>query len=254
MSNAVIAYNNLADSAGLVSTSNQLLLPVTNIQNPNVSRKWRGIDTIISADSVILDLGTSQNLDTIAILGITGNTLNISISNTDPTGTAGEVFQNLTIAVDQNYLSSINLLPNIVSGRYVRIDVFNNPGTSVEIGRVFIGVRTQFAYNYIAGWQRTWVDLSTRTKTLSGQTQIFPRAVYRTYDVSFDFLKENDRDGFVEDIDRVNALQTDVLFITNPDSTNLSRDTVWGLMTTLTPVIQPSPGIYTKEYQIEERL
>jgi hypothetical protein len=139
-----------------------------------------------------------------------------------------------------------------VSARYIRIDIV--AATLAELGRVFVGARTRFQYNFVKGWARTWNDLSLRSKTRGGQTQIFPDSVYRTYDVSFDFLTQSDRDGFVEDIDRVNALKTDVLFITNPDSANLSRDSVWGLMTSLTPVVQPHIGTYTKQYTIEERL
>lgn len=251
MSNAIIAYKNIADTGAFSASSAALLLPVSNIQVPHIARKWRGNDG--ATDFIIIDLGSPQSIDTIAILGITGTQIRVRVSSADATGAAGDLFDNGTVAVDQNYLSSICLLTSPVSAKYLRFDV-TTTGPFVEIGRIFAGLKTQFAYNYIAGWTRTWVDLSTRTKTLSGQTQIFPRSVYRTYDVSFDFLKQADRDGFVETIDRDNALKTDVLFVNDPSSSNLSRDGVWGLMTTLTGVIQPSPGIYTKEYQIEERL
>jgi len=251
MANAIITYTNVADTGTLLASTSALLLPVSNIQVPHIARKWRGNNG--SSDFVILDLGTPQNIDTVAVLGITGTQIRIRLSSVDATGAAGDLFDNGTVAVDQGYLSSILLLPSPVSCRYLRFDVTTS-GTFVEIGRLFAGLQTQFAYNYTAGWQRTWVDLSTRTKTLSGQSLIFQRPAYRTYDVSFDFLKENDRDGFVEDIDRINAMKTDVLFIQNPISSNLSRDSVWGLMTALTPVVQPYTGIFTKQYQIEERL
>lgn len=251
MSNAVIAYSNIADTGSLIASSASLLLPVSNIQVAHVARKWRGNDG--PTDFVIVDFGSLQSLDTIAVLGITGNQIRARLSSVDSTGTSGDAFDSGTLAVDQSYLSSISLVTSVVSARYLRIDL-TTTGSFVEIGRMFAGVRTQFAYNFIAGWQRTWNDLSTRTKTLSGQTQIFNRNVYRSYDVSFDFLKQADRDGFVETIDRVNAMKTDVLYISDPSSPNLSRDSVWGLMTALTPVVQPSPGIFTKQYQIEERL
>lgn len=252
--NAFIAYSNLADSAALTATSSALLLPVSNIQVPHVARKWRGNDG--AADSVILDYGSSVTMDTIAVVGITGTQIRVALSNTDATGNAGEVYDSGHLAVDQRYLQSIFPLVNPVSARYMRVDLVTTDPEDVfvEIGRIFAGVRTIFAYNYIAGWKRTWVDPSTRTKTLSGQTQIFQRNAYRTYDISFDFLKQADRDGFIEDIDSINSLKLDVLFVNNPASTNLARDSIWGLMTTLTPVVQSYIGIYTKEYQIEERL
>jgi hypothetical protein len=117
-------------------------------------------------------------------------------------------------SVDQNYKSQSGA--SVIPGdrALLPFDVTNGTTGLVEVGRVFIGSRVQFKYNFIKGWQRSWNDLSLRSKTRGGQTQIFPDSVYRTYDVSFDFLTQSDRDGFIEDIDRVNALKTDVLFIT----------------------------------------
>jgi hypothetical protein len=251
MSNALISYNNLADSASLTASSQSLLLPVSNIQNPHVVRRWRGNDG--TTDFFVADFGALTSIDTVAVLGITGTQIRIRVSSVDSTGAAGDIFDGGSVSVDQNYLSSICLITSVVTGRYLRVDI-STTGAFVEAGRLFAGLKTKFSYNYTAGWKRTWVDPSTRTKTLSGQTQIFQRPSYRTYDVSFDFITQSDRDGFVEAIDMVNSLKTDVLFVSNPASANLSRDSVWGLMTTLTPVIQPSVATYTKEYQIEERL
>lgn len=252
MANACIAYTNLVDTAPLITaTSSNLLLPVSNITNPHIARKWRGATA--GADSIVIDLGSAQTFDTIAVFGITGDTITIKSSIVDASGVAGEITSN-AYSADQNYKSQLLLLSSPASARYFRIDVTNGSTGLVEVGRVFIGTRTQFAYNFIKGWSRSWNDLSLRSKTRGGQTQIFPDSVYRTYDLSFDFLTQSDRDGFIEDIDRINALKTDVLFVTNPSSTNLSRDSVWGLMTALTPVVQPSVGVFTKQYQIEERL
>jgi hypothetical protein len=260
MGNACIAYTNLVDTAALITaTSSNLLLPVSNITNPHIARKWRG--TTPAQDSIIIDMGAMVNFDTMAAFGLTGNAIRMKASAIDSTGAAGEVFTQPDmigsvngIFYDQRYNSSIALLPAPLSARYFRIDKFDDSGGLVEVGRVFIGLRTQFSYNFAKGWSRTYSDLSLRSKTRGGQTQVFPDTVFRTIDVTFDFLTQSDRDGFVEDVDRTNALKTDVLFVTNPDSANLARDSVWGLMTSLTPVVQPSVSTFTKQYTIEERL
>lgn len=250
MANACIAYTNLVDTAPLITaTSSNLLLPVSNIVNPHIARKWRGTTT--GGDSIIIDLGSVQSFDTIAVLGITGNTIAIKASAVDPTGVAGETSSG-SYSVNA-YLSQIHLVSSPVSARYFRIDIVSATALA-EVGRVYIGLRTQFQYNFGKGWSRVWNDRSLRSKTRGGQTQISPDSVYRVYDLTFDFLTQSDRDGFVEDIDRVNAMKTDVLFISNPASTNLSRDSVWGLMASLTPVVQPSVSTFTKQYTIEERL
>jgi hypothetical protein len=257
MANACIAYTNLADTAVTITAGSQsLLLPVSNIQVPHVARKWRSLPSIGSNDFILLDYGTSISMDTFAVMGINGNAIRYRLSNTDPTAATAEVYDSGVLTVDQSYMSSIVILPSPLSARYMSITVANKTAANlyVEVGRVFVGLKTQFSYNYVKGWQRTWTDLSNKSKTRGGQTQIFNNAVYRTYDVTFDFLSQSDRDGFVENIDRVNAQKTDVLFIGNPASSNISRDSVWGLMTTLTPVVQQYVGIYSKQYIIEERL
>lgn len=250
--NAYIAYKNLADSAvTLTASSSLLLLPVSNLVVPHIARKWRGSGGV--TDYFVANLGAATSIDTLAVFGITGTQIRFRISSVDTTGAAGDIYDSGTVSVDQTYLSSIKLITSPVSGRYVRVDI-TTTGSYVEAGRVFIGLRTQFAYNFGKGWQRTWNDRSVRTKTRGGQTQVFADNMFRSVDVKFDFINQTDRDGFVETIDIVNGMKTDVLFVANPASANLSRDSIWGLMTAITPVVQPSVGMFTKQYLIEERL
>lgn len=252
MANAYIAYENLADDAvTLTASSSELLLPISNILVPHIARKWRG--TSGATDSFLIDLGAITAIDTMAVLGITGQQIQFRVSAVDITGVAGEIYDSGVTSVDQNYLSSICIIPASVSGRYIRVDI-TTTGDYVEAGRVFVGSRTQFAYNYVKGWQRLWTDRSTKSKTRGGQTQVFADNTFRSIDVTFDFLSQNDRDGFIETIDRVNATKTDILFVTNPDSTNLSRDSIWGLISGMTPVVQQYVGAFSKQYMIEERL
>lgn len=254
MANACIAYTNLVDTAATITASSaNLLLPVSNVTNPHIARKWRGT-TASGIDSVLVDMGVPVSFDTIAALGLTAQTIGFSASLVDPTGVAGEVYSSSTTVV-QRYKTSIAVLGAPLSARYFLFSVAaGTAGSFAEIGRLFVGLKTQFSYNFVKNWSRQWSDLSLRSKTRGGQTQVFPDSVYRIYDVSFDFLTAADKNGFVEDIDSVNAMKTDVLFITDPSSTNLSRDSVWGLMQSLTPVVQPSVATFTKQYQIEERL
>lgn len=251
MANACIAYTNLADAAALTSSSNVSLLPVSNIQNVHVARKWRATDGTTA--SFIADFGSLKSFDTLAVMGITGTQIQFRISSTDPTGLTALVYDSGVLSVAQAYLSAIAIISSPVSGRYIRVDI-TTTGTYVEAGRFFAGVRSQFAYNFVRGWQRSYTDRSLKTKTRGGQTQIFQDVTYRSLDVTFDFLTQSDRNGFVEDIDRVNATKVDVLFITDPSSTNLARDSLWGLISNLTPVVQPYYSTFTKQYQIEERL
>lgn len=250
---AYIGYENLVDADATVvrASSSELLLPVSNLLIPHVARKWRGIAG--STDYVIVDFGSATLIDTVGVFGITGNHIRVRLSSVDTTGAAGDVYDSASQPVDSAYASHIEIIPVALSGRYLRVDIVAT-GDYVEIGRIFAGVRHEFTYNFSWNWQRQWVDRSTRTKTRGGQTQIFADTTYRCVDVTFDFLTQADRDGFIETIDRVNAQKIDVLFVSDPDSTNLARDSLWGLMTTITPVVQSNHDIFAKQFQIEQRL
>jgi hypothetical protein len=156
--------------------------------------------------------------------------------------------------VDQDYLQAIALLDAAVSGQYLRIDLADLSGDYVEMGRVFAGTVTEFDINFTYDWPITTVDRSLKNKTRGGQTQTFPDNIYRTIDVTFKFLSETERYGIVETIDRINGQHIDVLFVMDPDSTNLSRDFIWGLINTPTAVVQPTFDKFSKQYQIDERL
>ena len=252
MANAAIAYENLFDDATLIASSQELLLPASNIQNPHVARKWRATGT---ADFVVADMGAAVAIDTIGVFGISGDEIRVAVSNTDSTGDTGEVYDSGFETVDTDYASYVNLRATAspATGRYFRFELAAAGGV-LEIGRIFLGVRTHFPYNFARGWSRGWTDRSIRAKTRGGQTQVSNDVSYRSIDLTFGLISESERYGFVEDIDRVNGQKTDVLFITNPDSANLARDSIWGLMTQLTAVVQPFPNAFTKQYQIEERL
>lgn len=248
--NAYISYVNLADSSTLSASTSQLLMPISNLKVPHVGRRWRG--NTVGGDYFVSDLGSLTTMDTLAVFGISSGTqIRFRVSSVDATGAAGDLYDSGTLAVDQSYDASIIVMPS-VSGRYVRVDIVAT--TYAEAGRLFVGVRTQFSYNFVKGWSRMWNDRSVKTKTRGGQTQIYKDNSFRTVDVTFDFLTQADRDGFVEAIDRDSGLSSDVLFITNPASTNLARDSIWGLISSPTPVVQPSVLTFSKQYHIEERL
>jgi hypothetical protein len=253
MASAAIAYRNLADDALLTVSSQELSLPALNLQNAHVARRWR---TLFASGNVTFDLGALVSLDTIGVFGMTmssAGTIRARVSSVDPTGAAGDLYDSGVVAVDSDYNVHLSLLTVPVSGRYVRFDLADS-GSYVEAGRVFVGLRTSFGINFDYGWQRAYVDRSIRTKTRGGQTLVWHDNNYRTLDLTFGFLSVAERNGLVETIDRVNGQNTDVLFITDPESSNLARDSIWGLISNLSPVVQPMFDRFSKQYQIEERL
>jgi hypothetical protein len=248
---ACFAHENLADDAAVTASSQELLLPATNVQNPHVARKWRSLFT---ADSLIMNFGALVSIDTVALMGLTADTYRVRLSSVDSSGVAGDLYDSGTLSVNQTYLQAIALVTAPVSAQYLRIDLATSSTDYIEMGRVFAGVRTELEINFGYDWASTTTDRAIRAKTRGGQTQVFPDNCYRTLDVTFKFLTETERNGVVETIERSNGQHTDLLFVIDPDSTNLARDSVWGLISTTTPIVQPIFDRFSKQYQIEERL
>ena len=259
MGNAAIAYTNLADAGTVSASSQEILLPVSRVLNPHIEQRWRAQET---PAYLIVDLGSQQSVDTIGVFGISaaGGTVRARMSTADSSAEDGDAIDSGTLSdgnkrYDTNYDSFIYLGVTPATGRYVRIDIADPSGSYVEAGRIFIGLRTEFSFNFSPGSQKAWVDRSATQETRGGQTIVWNDNTYRTGDFNFDAVSEAQRNGMIETIDRVNGRHTDILFIGDVGSDNLPRDSIWGLVRDQTPAVYTAvPDIFTKQYRIKERL
>jgi hypothetical protein len=258
MSNAAIAHTNLADLGSVTASSSVALMPPSRLLDPHVARKWRSASA--TGQNLTFDLGSLKLFDTVAIVGTNltaGGTTQLRVSGTDATALGSLLYDSgaATGRVDPSYGYLIFLMPSSVSGRYVRVDLSDAALSYVEAGRAFIGRRTQLSSNFTPGWTRGWVDRSRRTESRGGQIYVDRNTTYRTLELSFEMLTLTERDGILEDIDRLSGERDDILMLTNPASTNLGRDSVWGLIDGNQPVVQPYVvDRFNKSYRIRERL
>lgn len=261
-SNAALVVDNLADLGSISSSGTASLTPPALLQNHHVARKVRF--AAVTGQYAVVDLGSVKSIDTFAMFGVNlslAGTSRIRASAFDTSGLVGEIYDSgvMTGRVDPAYGALIALAQAPVSARYIRFDLSDASLTTLEAGRMVVGRRHTFAYNYSFGAQRGRVDRSRRTESRGGQTYIDADNSYRTADISFDALTESERFGVIERLERVNGTKLDVLLILKSDSDNLGRDTIWGLVDEITPVGQPqmwinsAPG-YTKTLRIKERL
>lgn len=253
---AAIAYVNKADDGTITAGNSLTTTPPSRLQNAHVGRTWRSQS---NSDYLTIDLGSSQSFDTIALLGTNLTAAGLTrarASLTDTSAVTGDVYDSTSAAarVDPDYGALIILIASPVTARYLRIDLSDSSLSYVEAGRLFVGLRTQFTNNFAVGWARAWVDLSRKTKGRGGQTFVDALPKFRTVDLTFEGVSATQRNALIEAIDVANGARTDVLLITNPDSTNLGRDSIWGLMQEIGPVIETSADLFSRSYKIEERL
>ncbi len=262
--NAAIAWRNLADGGTVTASSFIADGPPSTVQNVHVARKWRSNGNS-GAEYLLVDLGSVQSIDTVAVMGVTlpaNGTARVRASTTNVSATAALVYDGPVIAaaVDPAFGMLVVAMPAPVSARYVRIDLTHPSTAYVEAGRLFIGARYQFTFNYGPGWTYGYADPSERSKSLGGQTVIRTRTPYRVASLSFEAVTEAERNAVVLEVDRIAGVRSDVLLILRSDSPNLARDTIWGLLADLDPVGQPTlvwadgQPLFQKSYRIEERL
>lgn len=270
MARAAFGYRDLALAGTITASHETALNPATLLQDPHVARKWRGTT---ASESLVLNLGSLQSIDTAALIGCSGlfgdTERNLStaaltrvrVSTADGTGAAGDAYDSDSGGasagrIDQNYGKLIYRLPAPVIGRYVRIDLAESGATFVEAGILSVYLSTQVAINFQPGFSALHVDLSRKTKALGGQTHVDLNNRTRSFDVNFEFLSAAERNGFVEDMAIVNGEHENVLLIFNPDSTNLGRDSAFGLIEKHQAIVQPYglDDIFQAPYRIEERL
>jgi hypothetical protein len=226
----------------------------------HVANKWRG--TGGTTDNFTATWTSDQTADTFAVMGLgstflaTG-TVRLQLFNS----AAVQIYDSGTVAavVDPNYGYAIHLLTpatytTIRSAKWT----FTQAGASyIEAGRVFVGVRTAFTYNYEPGAQRGWITNTKKVKSRGGQTFVDrSTGKARTEEFTLGWIDETQRFALHEAIDLANADHTDVFYCKNPSSSNLGRDSIWGLIEQVSPVLQPfnDGTLYSRSYKIEERL
>lgn len=258
MSNLAFAFVNLADDATITASSAVTLAPASRLQNQHVANVWRGLNG--NTESLTIDLLASVAWDTIALLGTnltTDGATRVRASDTDTSGQLGEIYDSGSAVgrIDERFRSLVLLRSSSVASRYVRIDLSEPGSTFIEAGRLFIGMRQQVAINYAWGWGQTWNDRTRKTEGVSGQTFMDVQDGYRSIDLTLDFLSDAERTGFVETMDADLGAHGDFLTITDPASSRLDRDSVWGYQEQSTPVVSPAFfDRFSKSYRIRERL
>lgn len=230
---AAVAFKNLANIeantltvSGAVSTA-----PASNLRNPHVGKKCR-----VDADStaIVLDLGSATSINAVAIAGVSGEpSFVVKGSTTDTSGADGGTFTSGSLSgtpyFDPNYGLFV-YLRSAVSPRYLRIEVADAGVEYMDFGRLFVGTYNQFGINFAAPWSRTPVRASADTFGIGSQTFVDPRKGHYRVSCPFGFVSETEANGFLEDmaVEVVNNGHLDMLFIRDPESTNLSRDCIWG--------------------------
>jgi hypothetical protein len=272
MANAALVIDNNAQVAAVIASSQVLTLPASNLLTPHPSDRWRSLNP---ADWFVLDKGTSITSDTVGLFGLQcgssssplalrnlgpNATIRLRLSSIDATGAIGDILDTGALlpgdpSFSTDYASFVMRLPAPMAWRYVRFDIADPDADFVEAGCVLDGLSESFAYNFVPGGSVQVVDRSRVAPTSSGMTLIWDDNQFRRVDLNFEWVAEAQRKGLIERMDRVCGRRRNVLLMMDTDSANLPFDSIFGLVTDITPVtFGVIFDLFCKQLRIDERI
>lgn len=256
MSNIMLGCENFIDTATLFTESVVPTLPVANLKDPHIKRVFRADG---STAYLIADLGSQRTLSGTCLIGTNGTsacTVRVRLSTADSAGLEGDAYDSGVVpaGVDPDYRYLTHVFGGNQTGRYLSLSLSDPSVSNLEGGRWWAGPLWQPQHNYSYGWSRGYADLSKVTKSRGGQSFVDRNNMYQVFDFVLEYLTKAEAHDDLLALSRLAGLHTDVLAIMNPDSSNLSRDTVFGLMTEVPGLSQAYFDVCTTKFKIEERL
>lgn len=260
--NVAAAWVNIAGNGVLTASSAATGMPISLLQQKDVIRHWRSA----AGTTAYFDLtfSTTQSADTFSILGTNltaAGIVRVQLSNVAAGNS--EIYDSNSGAVagqvDPVYQDAHILASSVKSGwKYGRFTLTDTSLSYMEAGFLFIGTRTQLSYNFDYGHQFYPIDPCDHKKTAGGTTDIVPHGpIYRRCVLTVGSLTEAQRWSVFQAIGMTNGRSVPILLILDPSSSNLGRDSVFGLIQDDVPVtsiqgFDASGAMYSAAVTIDE--
>ncbi|NIJ40338.1 hypothetical protein FHS78_000608 [Parvibaculum indicum] len=248
-----LASENLAD-AGYISTDTAWpTLPATYLQQEWFAKKWRSKAVPCWAQA---NLAGAADINVVALGGFNGlATTQMRVRIGDDPDFASSAYDSgaMTGVCDPASGQFVHILEEAVSGQYVRIDMADEALSYAQAGRIFVSGGMFFEINDSYGRAKGYASLSRRSQSLGGQIYIDRKPNWRRWKLSFDNLNA-DESLILQEVDRVNGTEIDLLISIDALGEHVSRDTIIGLVRDPTDIVARNVLRDSKTYVIEGRL
>lgn len=265
MAKILIASPHISDNLPLLCSNQEANFPITNLQNIQLTNKWRTVSVL---EPIIIDIyGAFNEYNFVALIGTNASsTATIRVTTameqsslyTNPMYDSGTLShwpkQGLESWENTNrylYLGSNRLEP------WIRITINDPDNLSqyYEAGRLYLSKAWIPTFNIGYGWSVSWNDNSEKEKSLGGNTFITSRSKYRQIEFDLNFQYENEMYDNAFELDRLRGTSKDILVIKDIDNLDRVQDqSVYGLMTELSPIVNTTYSIFAKKFKVEELL
>lgn len=254
-----LGWNNQSDAALISAGSQVTTLPVSNVQQVHLSRKWHTLAGV-HASYLLLDMLAAASCSLLGVLGsnLTATaTFRLRASNTDVTAATGDLLDTGTISagVKTGY-GAIYYPFNAVAARYWRLDLTDTSlPDNLQVGRLFLGPSWQPSINQEYGWSVTALDDSDVVESYGLQIYVDEKPQRRQLQFSLAFMDQPEMYGNAFALARAAGRIRDVLAVQDSlDGVYLSEQSVFGLITEVQPLIHETSNTFRQKFTIKERL
>ena len=265
MADVTFATSIFIDAATLTTGNEEALLPATNLQNRQPTKRWR--TTSLSTMFLEADLTEAKAINLVALISHNGSaaaTWQIRGATSQANLTAAPGFDSGAVSMwpitrpedwPVRSLFSRLWLTTAQSFRWWRVDIVDagNSDGWFEAGRLIIDAAWQPDIGLTPNWGVGWLDPGPREESLGGNLYPTQRSRRRIIELNLDFNDEAAMLANAFELQRTRGRSEDVLALVDPtETTNWHRTGVYGLMTNLQPLVNTAFDIFSQTITIEE--
>lgn len=279
--NMILGYRFHSDAATLSGGSWSVTLPLVNLQNKEIPKIARTIDTALASTQFDVDLGGQELIAQLVLVKHNATPTarwRVRIGD-DPTfgttlydsgfndiwpeimpfgeGDWGEFAWGGRLSVEEasTYPTyAFVLLSAAVRARYLRVEIEDtgNPAGYVEIGRLLVFKGWTPTFNLSQGWTIEQVDESPRQRSKGKQLYVDQEPRYRRLELALEYNDEDEMLSQAYEIDRFKGLSGDLMVVVDPDDArHRHRKAIYCVLAEITEVVMFRRRV-PKRFRFEE--
>ncbi len=286
MSNLTLIWQNQSDDKALSGGSWQAALPLSNMQDKQLSKVARSSDATLPSSQFTIDLGGSGVFyQSIAVLShnLSPDAL-IRVQCSDDAGFVSVEFDSgwqdaYTHSVPSTELlweqdnwwtgkpqesdlsgysrNTVVFTEYLIDARYIKIEIDDQANTAgaIDIGRLMIGPYTELITNISYGAKLGWEDRTLINETISGAEYSDARPKKRVFTCSARYMKDAEAFAGIFEMQKNQGMSGEIFVIPDRDDTqHFFRKAFLARMTQLSGIEQWAYNLNAINYQFRELL
>jgi hypothetical protein len=218
--------------AGAVSASNSVAsLPASNVKDFDIQRVWRAAS---NSASLFVDTGRLLTLGVVAGINSNatlGDTFRVRASTTDAGVASNLSYDSGSLqGVDPVWGQFIHFPFPPVPYRYLRLDMTQQDPP--EIGRLMAGEawRSTRHMSLVTTPESLWRDPSRWSYSIGQNLFVDSLAPQRGYRFTVRGVSDDEKISQIDEMNRLRGRRKDLLVCIDAASSNLGRDSIWGML------------------------